>query len=604
MAFDQDKELIRNLYYATAEQGDHVIFWVSPDGRISHINEAACRFLGYSEEKLKALNVYQIFSDYTEGRWADLLSQLKEFNNRLFESNMVNKSGTIVPVEISASFLETESADYICLLVYDIIERKQTEQLLGKIQSNLAEAQRLAHLGSWDWNIETNELFWSDEIYRIFGLTAEKFGATYDAFLESVHPDDRAFVEKSVNEALYEKKRYDIEHRIVLPGKEVRIVNERAEVTFNDAGKPIRMIGTVQDITGRKQAEEDLRDALQEVETLRNRLQAENIYLQEEIKLTHNFDEIISRNEAFKAVLRKVEQVASTDATVLILGETGTGKELIARAIHNISGRRERPLVKVNCAALPASLIESELFGHEKGAFTGALSLKIGRFELADKGTIFLDEIGDLSLDLQSKLLRVLQEGEFERLGNPATIKVDVRIITATNKDLDALIKNNAFREDLYYRLNVFPIKVPPLRQRKDDIPLLVKHFAKKYSAKIGCRIDSTPAKVIENLQCYDWPGNIRELENVIERAVILATDGILLVDEFPCGESADEDSQPDRMQVSSSSLAQVEKAHILRILRECNWIIDGDRGAAKKLGIAASTLRDRLKKLKIERPK
>lgn len=600
MASKQDKELIRNLYYTTAEQGDHVIFWISPDGCISHINEAACRFLGYSEEKLRALTIYQIFSDYNEESWTELLSQLKESRTRLFESNMINENGAIIPVEIDASILKTENADYVCLLVHDIIERRRTEQLLRKSKSNLAEAQRLAHLGSWDWNIETNELFWSDEIYRIFGLAPEEFGATYDAFLDSVHPDDRAFVEQAVNDTLSEKKPYDIEHRIMLPDRNVRIVNERAEVTFNDAGKPIRMIGTVQDITERKQVEEALRDALQEVELLRNRLQAENIYLQEEIKLTHNFDEIISRNEAFKAVLRKVEQVASTDATVLILGETGTGKELIARAIHNISDRRERPLVKVNCAALPASLIESELFGHEKGAFTGALSLKIGRFELADKGTIFLDEIGDLSLDLQSKLLRVLQEGEFERLGNPATIKVDVRIIAATNKELDALIKNNAFREDLYYRLNVFPIKIPPLRQRKDDIPLLVKHFAKKYSAKIGCRIETTPAKVVENLQCYDWPGNVRELENVIERAVILANDGILLVDEFPTSPPDESDGR----QAYPSSLEQVEKIHIQQILKECNWIIDGDRGAAKKLGIAASTLRDRLKKLKIERPK
>ena len=269
---------------------------------------------------------------------------------------------------------------------------------------------------------------------------------------------------------------------------------------------------------------EELRKALREVEQLKNQLQAENVYLQEEIKHQHNFEEIICQNKSFKKVLSKVEQVAVTDATVLILGETGTGKELIARAVHNLSNRRDRPLVKVNCAALPANLIESELFGHEKGAFTGALSQRIGRFELGDGGTVFLDEIGDLPLELQAKLLRVLQEGEFERLGNAQSIKVDVRVIAATNRNLENAMEGGTFREDLYYRLNVFPINIAPLRDRIEDVPLLVKHFINKFSVKLGKNIEVIAQDVMEALQGYSWPGNVRELENIIERAMIISS--------------------------------------------------------------------------------
>ena len=263
------------------------------------------------------------------------------------------------------------------------------------------------------------------------------------------------------------------------------------------------------------------------------RLQAQNKYLQEEIKLNYNFEEIISKSKDFQKVLQQIEQVASTDATVLILGESGTGKELIARAVHNVSNRSKRPLVKVNCATLPANLIESELFGHEKGAFTGAMERKIGRFELADGGSIFLDEIGELPVELQAKLLRVLQEGEFERLGNPKTMKVNVRVIAATNRNLQQAIEKKEFREDLYYRLNVFPIICPPLRKRKEDIPLLIKHFCQKHEGKIGRKITHVSDQVIDAMMAYDWPGNIRELENIIERAMILSRNGVLEYGEW-----------------------------------------------------------------------
>jgi len=329
------------------------------------------------------------------------------------------------------------------------------------------------------------------------------------------------------------------------------------------------------------------------------RLKAQNQYLQEEIKLNNNFEEIISKSKDFQKVLQQIEQVASTDATVLILGESGTGKELIARAVHNISNRSKRPLVKVNCATLPANLIESELFGHEKGAFTGAMERKIGRFELADGGSIFLDEIGELPVELQAKLLRILQEGEFERLGNPKTMKVNVRVIAATNRNLQQAIEKKEFREDLYYRLNVFPISCPPLRKRKEDIPLLVKHFCQKHETKIGKKISKVEPDVLDALMNYDWPGNIRELENIIERALILTRGNTLEYGEWV---PADNTSAPSGTAASATTLADLEKQHIIDILKKTNWKVSGEKGAAKILGLNATTLEARMKKLGINR--
>ena len=334
-----------------------------------------------------------------------------------------------------------------------------------------------------------------------------------------------------------------------------------------------------------------------EVDQLKNRLRAENVYLQEEIKLEHNFDEIVGRSKKLKRVLRQVEQVAPTDATVLIQGETGTGKELIARAIHNLSRRKDRPLVKVNCGAISAGLVESELFGHEKGAFTGALQRRVGRFELADGGTLFLDEVGELPLDTQVKLLRALQEGEFERVGSSRPIQVDVRVIAATNRDLAEDVHKGSFRSDLFYRLNVLPLDLPPLRESKADIPLLVHFFVDHFGRKIGKTFQGVSQVTMERLTRYSWPGNVRELQNVIERAVILTPGPILSID-LPL------DLRPGGgFTVPAGTLDEVERAYILHVLKETDWVVEGKRGAALILGLHPNTLRSRMQKLGIKRP-
>jgi DNA-binding NtrC family response regulator len=342
-----------------------------------------------------------------------------------------------------------------------------------------------------------------------------------------------------------------------------------------------------------RETHEELQTAFTEIQQLKNQLQEENIYFREEIKLEHNFEEIIGHSEALNDLLLRVQQVAPTDTTILILGETGTGKELIARALHHASPRKDRPLVKVNCAALPTHLIESEVFGHEKGAFTGATTRRIGRFELADKATLFLDEIGELPLELQSKLLRVIQEGEFERLGSSRTLKVDVRVIAATNRNLEVEVRAGRFRQDLYYRLSVYPLSVPPLRERQEDIPLLVRSFAQKFSKKLGKPIETISQKTLHALQQYDWPGNVRELENMIERAVITTQDRTLRVD-VP--------QVPMRTMDTEKSLEDMERDYILHILNKTHWKIEGTHGAALVLGLHPSTLRSRMHKLGIKR--
>jgi formate hydrogenlyase transcriptional activator len=337
------------------------------------------------------------------------------------------------------------------------------------------------------------------------------------------------------------------------------------------------------------------------IEELNAQLAQEKLYLQDEIRSDHlvEFEDIIGRSAALRRVLREIETVAPTDSTVLISGETGSGKELVARAIHQLSGRRDQAFVKLNCAAIPTGLLESELFGHEKGAFTGAISQRIGRFELANRGTVFLDEIGEVPLDLQPKLLRVLQEREFERLGSARTLRTDARLIAATNRDLAAMVDAHAFRQDLFYRLNVFPIHVPALRERREDIPMLVRHFAQQFARRMKKIIETIPTETMSALVDYDWPGNIRELQNLIERAVILSPGPSLLV---PLAATSGRAHAPAREE-KGETLQESERRHILAALESSRWVLAGPSGAAARLGMKRSTLQFRMRKLGIARP-
>jgi formate hydrogenlyase transcriptional activator len=349
--------------------------------------------------------------------------------------------------------------------------------------------------------------------------------------------------------------------------------------------------------------------AFGQIRELKDQLSKEKLYLEDEIRTEMNFAQIIGNSASLRRVLKRVETVAPTDSTVLIYGETGTGKELVARGIHDLSPRRAKPFVKLNCAAIPTGLLESELFGHEKGAFTGAIAQRIGRFEVADGGTIFLDEIGEIPLELQTKLLRVLQEREFERLGSSRTLRTDARLIAATNRDLEAMVSEQKFRSDLFFRLNVFPVHVPPLQEREGDIPLLVRHFAQQFSRRMNKVIETIPSATMDALCRYHWPGNIRELQNVIERAVIISTGPALSVDvadlKFSKAGHVVEKTTSSKSPINGALhdvLEQSERQQILKALEQCNWVVAGLNGAAARLGMKRSTLQQRIRKLGIAR--
>jgi PAS domain S-box-containing protein len=485
------------------------------------------------------------------------------------------------------------------LIVGLLIQRSRHGRTKASLRTS-EEGYLLALAGStdglWDWDILSDTVFYSDRFREILGYSSDQFPDTIDSFRSRMHPEDAEATWAAIERHFKERVAYKAEYRLRTESGEYLWFIARGQAIWNSAGKAIRMSGWIQDITERKQAELNLKAALSEIKELKNRLEAERAYLQEEIKSQYNHENIIGQSNALNYIFYKVEQIASTDTTVLILGETGTGKELVARAIHALSPRKNRALIKVNCATLPANLIESELFGHEKGAFTGAHARQLGRFEVADDATLFLDEIGELPLELQPKLLRVIQDGEFERLGNPGTIKVDVRVIAATNRNLEEEVRRGRFREDLWYRLNIFPITAPPLRERMEDLALLVDFFVDKISKRLGKSIESIPVSVMNALQDYHWPGNIRELENVLERAVINSSGPKLhLVDELK--------KPPKDLTTAKKTLNEVERDYIVRVLEQTNWKVSGQNGASEILGLDRSTLRARMRKLGIRQP-
>lgn len=468
---------------------------------------------------------------------------------------------------------------------------EQTNESLIRSEAYLAEAQTLSHTGSFGWNLSSGELFWSEETFRIFEYD-RTVKPTLEAVLQRTHTEDVQMVQQATEGISANGGDFDLEHRLLMPNgsiKAVRVVGHSIEDPVGGS----TFLGAVTDITAMK-------NAFEEIRVLRDRLYKENLALREEIDITRMFEEIVGSSPALQAVLAKVARVAPVDSTVLITGETGTGKELIARAIHKRSQRSACAFVSVNCAAIPRDLIASELFGHEKGAFTGATQRRLGRFESADGGTIFLDEVGDLPLEAQISLLRVLQERELQRVGSNESLQMDVRVIAATNRDLEKAIADGAFREDLFYRLNVFPVEVPPLRQRREDIPLLVEYFADRYASKAGKKITEIDKRSLELLESYSWPGNIRELQNVIERSIIISDAQNLLIDENWIGRAT-------RTQIASprplsEQLAIQEKELIETALAESCGKVSGPSGAAARLGIAQSTLDSKIKSLKIDK--
>ncbi|MCK5758906.1 MAG: sigma 54-interacting transcriptional regulator [Clostridiales bacterium] len=441
------------------------------------------------------------------------------------------------------------------------------------------------------FNKEGRMVQWNKNVETVLGYTSkELFNKNVSDFQDF---SDRDRVYKVFKEVFTDGRERTVEYNMLTKsGKRIPYLGSGSLAVVNDEEY---LIGIAIDISRLKKTEKKLTDVISELDSLKNQLQSENVYLREEIKSLHDFEHIIGESEPLMHSLYRIEQVAGTDTTILLEGETGTGKELFANAIHNKSKRKNKTFVKVNCASLPTTLIESELFGHEKGAYTGAIQKQIGRFELAQGGTIFLDEIGEIPIELQSKLLRVLQEGEFERIGNPKTIKVDVRVVAATNRNLEKQISKKLFRKDLYYRLNVYPITIAPLRDRISDIPILAEHFIKRFNRILGKSITKISKKTIRQLQAYSWPGNIRELENIIERAIIISNGASLTVEPL---------LKPGFLEESKFlPLAEYERNYIIKVLEKTYWRVDGPQGAARILDMHPETLRSRMRKLEIKRP-
>jgi len=537
----------------------------------------------------------QMLPPYYAARWSEFYARALREGAFVMEYVTSAKSHTLL---LSFNCLKRGGEVFgISVFGKDITERKRAEEALQKSEERFRQIAE--NVSDFIWEVDANGLFTyaSPAVEKILGYTPDELIGKmrfYDLFA----PDIREGLKAAALNVFAAKESFRAfpNPNVSKDGKIVHLETSGVPV-LDEAGNLVGYRGSDADVTGREKAGEALQQAFSEIKQLKEQLEAENVYLREDVKMVHNFDKIVGQSDALRYVLFRMDQVASTDATVLIQGETGTGKGVVAHAIHGRSPRKDRSLITVNCAALPANLIESELFGREKGAFTGSHARQMGRFEVADKGTIFLDEIGELPLELQAKLLRVIQDGEFERLGSPHTMKVDVRIIVSTSRNLTEEIDKGRFREDLYYRLNVFPITIPPLRQRRDDVPLLVDHFVKKFNRKMGKDIKTLPRETMKALQDYSWPGNIRELEHVIERAMITTQGSVLRL-----AEKVDSSQAPD-LQGGTLSIADVEREHILRVLEKTDWRIEGNKGAASLLDLNPSTLRSRMQKLEISRP-
>jgi PAS domain S-box-containing protein len=575
-------------------------------GRPIENNRALQSMLGCNREELSHIEMYdQLTCDEDRERDAALYREVISGNLETLrqEKHLVLRNGRSVWANVIFTLLRDSAGRprYVIAMHEDVTERKQAEEKLKRSEASLAEAQRLTHSGSWSWNVHTRDAFWSREMFRIFSLDPEKIKPSLSHFLERVHPEDRSMVEQLVKyEATGSSENVVSDYRIVLPDGTIKHIHAIAHHVTDRAGEVVEVVGTSMDVTSQVEARNNLENAFDEIKKLRDQLYKENIALREEIDKASMFEEIVGDSPALQAVLARVAKVAPTDSTVLITGETGTGKELFARAIHRRSRHASRAFVSLNCAATPATLIASELFGHEKGAFTGALQRRLGRFELAEGGSIFLDEIGELPAETQIALLRVLQEREFERVGGNQVIRADVRVIAATNRDLESAVADGAFRKDLFYRLNVFPIEIPPLRERKEDIPTLIEYFVHRYSRKVGKKIRNIEKRTLELLKSYSWPGNIRELQNVIERSVIFCETELFSVD--PSWLSFEASPPPQSEGQSARMSPAQEREAIESALAATEGRVSGPSGAAARLNMPASTLESKIRSQKINK--
>jgi len=580
------------------------IYGLDINGKGTFVNPAAIAMTGWTEEDVIGQPIHaqhhhsKANGDHYPQQQCPIYAALQDGEiHHITNEVFWRKDGSNFPVHYTSTPIMENGAIVGAVVVFqDVSKLKQAETELAVLQNHNELVLSSAGEGICGFNCEglvtfinpaaASMLAWPDQ--RLSDQTIHNILGREDPNAEEYCP---------IHNIMQGKKRFQANDKLFWRQDGSTFPVDFVSTPIVEENKLQGVVVIFSDITERKKTEETLKLAHSEIEQLKNRLQAENSYLQEQVNLNHSFEDILGQSEPLKTVLLQVEQVAPTETSVLIQGETGTGKELIARALHNLSQRNERTLVKVNCAALPGNLIESELFGHEKGSFTGATSRRIGRFELADKGTIFLDEIGELPLELQAKLLRVLQEGEIERLGDSKTIKIDVRIIAATHRNLKQMVEKGDFREDLFYRLSVFPLTIPPLRDRKNDISLLVQYFVNKYATKMGKQINSVSETTIDKLLRYPWPGNVRELENVIERAVILSPKRSLLVPEL---HAPINNSKPGSDNLLP--LIEVEKIHIIKTLKTTDWKISGEDGAASILEMHPNTLRSRMNKLGIRR--
>ena len=570
----------------TMDNAMEMIFWVRPDQSIVYANQAVCRQLDYSPEELLQLKVHQIVPVMEGDTWKEHWKRLRRQKHIEREAIQRARDGRLLPVVAQNYYLEYKGQEYNCAFVRNMGFNQDTDDLLQLTYHTLNQSSDLILWVNPDRSI----IFFNDSALRLLGydgeelkkLTIDEIYDGYDFFedWESLKKDGERYLHHAVRRK--DGRLLDVDVKISLVPF---LDDECACIIYREQSKLRRK-------------ERELAQAFIQIEELREKLQEEKTYLRKEVAARYNFNNIITGSERYRQILGQVAQVAATEATVLLLGETGTGKELLAHAIHQLSARKEEALIKVNCAALPKSLIESELFGHEKGAFTGAHQRKLGRFELADQGTIFLDEVGELPLDLQAKLLRVVQEGEFERLGGTETLKVDVRLVAATNRQLEKLVSEGRFREDLYYRLNVFPIHNLPLRERKEDIPLLVRHFVQKYSEREGRSAPNIPQRAIRQLMNYDFPGNVRELENIVERALILSPGNKLnlgvVIDQL--------EERSSRRSSRFVTFEEMQRRYIIRALDRTNWKVTGKNSASELLGLNGKTLASKMRKLGIRR--